>query len=386
MQQVNFQTLRYFIDKHEGPCLSLYQPTHRSHPENQQDPIRFKNLLRSLEQSLAEKYSKSEIDSLLKRFHELAEDRDFWQKQTLDGIAILADEREFQLFKLQRQPEEFAVVSDSFHLKPLLRLTQTQDRFQVLCVTRTDVQMFEGTRDGLDQVIFAESFPEHADEEIDEEAIEAAIPTSSYGLDPTNHLGQVMLYQGGRKDAVQADKERFLGAVARALHNNISKSAQLPVVLVGLAENLGVFRKANQNPYVLEQEVSIDPTSLTVGQLLEKTWAVVEPVIAKGVQDEIARFNHAHGTGLANGDLNRTLAAILDGRVETLLVDADKRVAGKVHREERRIELLEDFSSPEAEDVLDDLAEMVLRRGGAVKIIPSQYMPTDSGVASIYRY
>ena len=69
MQQVNFQTLRYFIDKHEGPCLSLYQPTHRSHPENQQDPIRFKNLLRSLEQSLAEKYSKSEIDSLLKRFH-----------------------------------------------------------------------------------------------------------------------------------------------------------------------------------------------------------------------------------------------------------------------------------------------------------------------------
>ncbi|CAM5213673.1 hypothetical protein OURE66S_01433 [Oligella ureolytica] len=96
------------------------------------------------------------------------------------------------------------------------------------------------------------------------------------------------------------------------------------MVLVGLAENLGVFRKANQNPYVLAQEVSIDPTSLTVGQLLEKTWTVVEPVIAKGVQDEIARFNHAHGTGLADGERNRTLAAILDGRVETLSVDADK--------------------------------------------------------------
>ncbi|NLJ52399.1 MAG: hypothetical protein GX342_09625, partial [Alcaligenaceae bacterium] len=47
---------------------------------------------------------------------------------------------------------------------------------------------------------------------------------------------------------------------------------------------------------------------------------------------------------------------------------------------------LEDFSSPEAEDVLDDLAEMVLRRGGEVKIIPSQYMPTDTGLASIYRF
>jgi len=24
---------------HEPPCISLYQPTHRQHPENQQDPI-----------------------------------------------------------------------------------------------------------------------------------------------------------------------------------------------------------------------------------------------------------------------------------------------------------------------------------------------------------
>lgn len=384
MQQVNLQNLTYFLEKHEGPCLSLYQPTHRSHPENQQDPIRYKNLLRDLEQSLAEKYSKREIEPLMKRFHELADDHEFWQQKTLDGLAILADDKQFQLFTLQRQPEEFAVVSDSFHLKPLLRITQTQDRFQVLCITRTDIQMYEGTRDGLDKVIFADDFPEHIDDDIDEAA--TAIPVSSYGLGPSNRQGQVMHYHGGRKEAVQTDKERFLGAVARALHNNISKTAKLPVVLVGLPENLGVFRKNNQNPYVLEQEINIDPMSLTVEQLLQKAWALVEPVAAKRVQEEIARFNQAHGTGLANGDLNRTLAAILDGRVETLLVDAEKRVAGKIDRDERKIELLEDFSDPEAEDVLDDLAEMVLRRGGEVKIIPSQYMPTDTGLASIYRF
>lgn len=385
MQQVNLKGLTYFLEKHEGPCLSLYQPTHRSHPENQQDTIRYKNLVRELEQSLAEKYSKAEIDELMQRFHDLGDDRDFWQQQVLDGLAILADDKEFRVFTLQRQPEAFAVVSDSFHLKPLLRITQTQDRFQVLCITRTDIQMYEGTRDGLDQVIFAEDFPEHIEDTSDEES-ETAIPVSSYGLGPSNRQGQAMHYQGGRKEAVQADKERFLGAVARALHNNISKEAKLPVVLVGLSENLGIFRKSNQNPYVLAQEINIDPSALTVEQLLEKAWAVVEPVAAERAQEEIARFNQAHGTGLANGDLSRTLAAILDGRVETLLVDAEKRVAGKIDREERRIDLLEDFSDPEAEDVLDDLAEMVLRRGGEVKIIPSQYMPTDTGIASIYRF
>ena len=37
------------LTRHEPPCLSLYQPTHRAHPEKQQDPIRFRNLVRRLE-------------------------------------------------------------------------------------------------------------------------------------------------------------------------------------------------------------------------------------------------------------------------------------------------------------------------------------------------
>jgi len=32
-------------DECDPPCVSLFQPTHRNHPDNQQDPIRFKNLL-----------------------------------------------------------------------------------------------------------------------------------------------------------------------------------------------------------------------------------------------------------------------------------------------------------------------------------------------------
>lgn len=31
------------------PCLSLYQPTHRPHPHRAQDPIRFRNLVKSLD-------------------------------------------------------------------------------------------------------------------------------------------------------------------------------------------------------------------------------------------------------------------------------------------------------------------------------------------------
>lgn len=386
MQQLHLKDLQVLFDKQEGPCLSLYQSTHRSHPENEQDPIRYKNLLKQLETSLADTYPLKEYESLLKPFHDLAENVNFWQ-HTLDGIAILSNKDHFHVFHLQRPTPDFAVVSDSWHLKPLLRQAQTQDRYQVLCLTRSDVKLFEGHRDGLDHVVFDQSFPDTVEKALgtDDETHERYI--SNYGLGAAARSGMAMSHgHGGKADAMDVDIERFFRVVDKAVHDRLSKNSQLPLILVTLAEYQGVFRKLSHNPFLQEQGLSIDPSALTVDQLREKTWEVFEPVAAQRVQDAVARFNQAHGTGLANGDLDRTLTAILDGRVDTLLVDADKRIAGKVLEEKRQIALAEDFSAPDTEDVLDDLAEMVLRRGGQVMVIPSQYMPTDTGLASIYRF
>lgn len=70
------------------PCLSLYQPAHRQHPENQQDPIRFRNLVKELEASLRQAYPAVETRLLLEPFEVLAHDHDFWN-HTLGGLAVL---------------------------------------------------------------------------------------------------------------------------------------------------------------------------------------------------------------------------------------------------------------------------------------------------------
>ena len=100
----------------DPPCLSLYQPTHRHRPENQQDPIRFGNLVKALEESLLQKYPTREIQTLLDPFLALAEDRDFWE-HTLDGLAVLGARGVFRVYRLQRPVAELAVVADSFHTK-----------------------------------------------------------------------------------------------------------------------------------------------------------------------------------------------------------------------------------------------------------------------------
>lgn len=65
------------VSYHQRPCLSLYQPTHRHHPENQQDPIRFRNLVKELETSLRQKYPAIETRLLLEPFEALTNDHDF---------------------------------------------------------------------------------------------------------------------------------------------------------------------------------------------------------------------------------------------------------------------------------------------------------------------
>jgi hypothetical protein len=86
----------------EPPCLSLYQPTHRHHPDNQQDPIRFRNLVKALEESLRQKYSTRDVRPLLEPLQNLADDHSFWN-HTLDGLALLTAPGVFRVYRLQRR-------------------------------------------------------------------------------------------------------------------------------------------------------------------------------------------------------------------------------------------------------------------------------------------
>ncbi len=386
MGHLSFDALSPFLERQEGPCLSLYQATHRSHPDNAQDPIRFKNLVKELEQSLSSKYHKNEYEPLLEPFHRLAADEHFWQ-HTLDGLAILAKKDEFQVFSLQRPTPDFAVVSDSFHIKPLLRQMQTLDRFQVICLTRQAVQLFEGNRDVMDHILLDDEFPSTIEQALGEEREAGTLSIASYRLGAAARTSTAMFHgHGGRAEAVEVDTERFFRVVDRAINDRITKRSNLPLVLVTLPEYQGIFRKLSHNSHLLKEGISIDPTALSVDDLRQRVWQVVEPVAQERVANAVAQFKKSHGTGLASDNIQSVVRAILDGRVDTLLISAEQRIPGRINRQEKKVDILEDFNAPDVEDVLDDLAEMAFRRSGKLMVLPEEVMPTDTGIAAIYRY
>ena len=85
----------------QTPCLSLYMPTHRALPDSSQDAIRFRNLIKELETSLAQKYTEAEYRPLLEPLETLHAGYDFWN-HNLEGLAVLSAPGLFRFYRLQR--------------------------------------------------------------------------------------------------------------------------------------------------------------------------------------------------------------------------------------------------------------------------------------------
>ena len=366
----------------EPPCLSLYQPTHRHHPDNQQDPLRFRHLVEALEQSLATSYPADKIHSLLEPFEELERDRDFWN-HTLDGIAVLGAPGLFQVYALQRPVPELAVAADRFHTKPLRRFLQSADRFQVLGVSRHEVKLFEGNRDALDEIELAPDVPRTITEALGEELTEPHQTVASYG---GTNLGSAMRHgQGGKSDEVDSDAERFFRAVDQAVLEHHSRPSDLPLLLAALPEHQGVFHQISKNPFLLDEGITVHPDALPLDELREKAWQVFEPHYQSRLATLADEFTLAKSKALGLDDLQEIAEAAVAGRIATLLIEADREIPGRIDAATGRIQM-DDLSDPEVDDVLDDLGELVLSKGGHVVVVPCAQMPTKTGAAATCRY
>lgn len=368
---------------HQPPCLSLYQPTSRRHPENQQDPIRFRNLVKELETSLRQKYPDVETRLLLEPFEALAHDHAFWT-HTLDGLAVLGGPSMFRVFRLQRPVGELAVVADSFHTKPLRRFLQSIDRYQVLGLSLSKIQLFEGNRNALDEIDPAPDVPQTITEALGAELTEPHQTVASYGgvggdSMPMHHG------HGGKKDEADNDAERFFRAVDRAVLEHHSRPSGLPLILAALPEHHHLFRQVSHNPFLMTEGLTVNPDVLPIDELRERAWQVVEPQYQARLATLVDEFAVAKSKGLGSDDLAQVAQAAAEGRVATLLIESDCQIPGRLDGATGRIELA-DLNHPQADDLLDDLGEQVGKMGGRVMVIPGEQMPGRTGLAATYRY
>jgi hypothetical protein len=353
----------------EPPCLSLYQPTHRTHPDRRQDPIRFRNLVNALGQSLAARYPHAEAAALLAPFEALAGDESFWNR-ALDSLAVLGARGLFRVYRLQRPVGEMAIAADSFHVKPLLRILQSADRFQVLGLSRQRVKLFEGNRDVLDEIDLGEAVPRTLADALGQADRQPQTSVWTYRAGAAGPgAGAGVTHGVGGDKAREEDREtdKFFRSVDNAVVVSHSRPSGLQLILAALPENQSRFRALSRNPFLLAEGIDGDPEALPAEALRERAWRALEPHYLARLAGLVEMFGAARGRELGADDPDEVAEGAAAGRVSTLLLAAE--------REDGALD-----------DRLDDAGEAALRYGGQVVIVPAARMPTRTGVAAIYRF
>jgi peptide subunit release factor 1 (eRF1) len=368
----------------QEPFLSLYMPTHRSHPENLQDPIRFKNLLKQLEESLLLKYSTGEVKKHMEPMEALVNDDSFWN-HTLNGLAVFSATGLFKIVGLPVSIDELAIVADSFHTKPLRQYLQSTDRYHVLGLSLHEIQFFEGNRHSLVEIELTADIPKTLTDALGDELTDKHSTVASYGgtgAESTSmHHGH-----GGRNEEGEKDAERFFRVVANNIYERYSKPTGLPLILAALPEHFSLFQKVNKNPMLLSQSIAINPTSVSTDKLANLAWTIMEPEYLLKLDSFVSGFEQAKANGKGSNDVKEVAAAAVEGRVDTLLIEADRMIAMRITNLVTGNTQKKDLTNPKVDDLLDDMAELVTEMGGKVMVLPTEKIPSETGLAAIFRY
>jgi hypothetical protein len=364
----------------EVPCVSIYLPTHRSYPDNQQDAIRYRNLVGQVEETLARSYPRRTARDVTDRLRALENDQALWAGAT-DTMVVLASPARCDAFTLPRAFPERVEVGATFHVKPLLRHVQSADRFHVLGLARERVALFHGNRYEL-APLEVPGLPLTMPETLGTETFEPVHQLRAAAAAPNAGAQHA---EGSRKQDVVPDVERFFRTVDRAVTRLVSEPSGLPLIPVGIEENLAEFRAVTKNRFATAEAVPGDWTNWNLNEIRERAWKVFE----KGYLGLLASIREDYGTAAARGRATQHVAeaarAAAVGRVGILLVDADRSLPGSIDP------ATGDLHKPatadgHAGDMLDDLAEIALKTGARVIVTPSANMPTDTGLAAIFRY
>jgi Bacterial archaeo-eukaryotic release factor family 3 len=379
-----FQRLKPLLADYSSPCLSLYIPTFRAFPDSQQNQVKYRNALRELKAKLEQKHGGADHAALLEPFERLADDTAMWAHPQ-DGMAVFGAPGFFHVEKVQRPVQALTVVNDHLYIRPLVRVFQSEDSYQILALDRKEIRLYQGNRYVLDEVVLAPSVPRTIDEalgpNVHQQGVErmATHGAGKGGQTATAHHGH-----GSKKDEVGIDIERFFRVIDRAIAEAHSKPSQLPLILAALPEYHTHFHQISHNPQLLEEGIHANADALSIDQLRDEAWRLMQPRYQARLQQIVDMYHAQKARAMATDDLTHAVEFAMDGRVGTLIVEGDRRIPGQIDgRIPHRAVLRDD---PNAGDILDDLAERVLKTGGQVIVAPKASMPSDTGLAAIFRY
>jgi hypothetical protein len=343
------------------PCVSISLNTHRTHPDNAQDAIELKNLLKEAEERVINEYGKRPAASVLEKISIIEKEINI--NYNLDSLHIYLSNDTQEIIRSTWPTTEAGVhVSDRFAVRPLIKSFNRSEEYYILLLSQSGAHMYETLNDGIIGEIQSEDFP----------------------FPETRHYNT---HSDKGSDSKHVDDlvREFLNKVDKAVVK-IHNITGLHCVVICTEDNYSRLNQVADKPSVYYGYANIDYNNTATHHIAKQAWEIVKELQFKRRTEAISEMREAVAQGKVLTDLQEIFQASIDGRGDLLIVHQDFSQAVSMLNE-RTFELASDTTQP---DVIDDISSTisweVLSKKGRVMFTSQEEINDLGNIALKTRY
>ncbi|MEO8711196.1 MAG: hypothetical protein ABI405_03680 [Parafilimonas sp.] len=322
-----------------NPCVTISLNTHRTHPDNAQDEIVLKNLLKEAEERVIKEFGKKTTAELLQKIATVQNEIDV--NYNLDSLHIFLSNNTKEIVKLPWPvPQNTVHIAQSFSVRPLIKAYSRSEDYLVMVLSQSGVHLYEAVNDGIIREIINNDFP------------------FTENIPP-------IFYPEKTSDPKYVDDliKNYFNAVDKALVK-VHHETDLNCVVVCTVDNYSLLTKVADKPNVYYGYVNIDYNKRAPHQIVQQTWKLIQSLQHQRKTEAIKEAKEAVAQGRVITDLQEIFQAAIDGRGDLLIVHNDF-AQPVLMTGDRTFDVIENPASPGViEDITSNIAWEVLAKKG----------------------
>jgi hypothetical protein len=333
--------------------------------ERDKDRITFKNLIKSLHEEF-ESLKPSDSKEILNKKLEELELKPSWFDHSGKSIIIYMDEAETSFYILHSVEQPFSIVTQTFLIIPLLEYYQNLKTYLILALESDDFKILNGNRYELKPIELLEKTS--LKDIFSDSENQNYVTHGSYGGTKEE---SIFHGHGSTKDLKDIMKMKYFKYIDDYIIEHFSKEQDYHVILLTSIMNYHDFMSISKNKACTEEYIEGSIKTMTQNEIMLKVKSIEEDVYKTFVDSRIKRYHDLLGSKQSSDDQLEIKRALIEGKVETLIISED-----------RKMDLKLDYDS----EFLNELILLALTNCSEIVIVDKSFMQKNKKVISIFRY
>jgi Bacterial archaeo-eukaryotic release factor family 11 len=291
---------------------------------------------------------------------------EFWRHQAR-SLAVFATPTSLHSFRLPNRLTPVAVGGPRFFVKPLMRAVTFPQVAFVLALAQGSVRLLEAVPDAAPREVRVPDMPTDV--------------ASAVGKSSISDRAPIRRVQGSEGQKMRM--AQFSRQVDAALRE-VLPGHGVPLVLAAAEPLDSIFRAHCHYPDLVPQSLSGSPEGHSDVELVAAAREILDNWYADRLDDEKRTFAERTQQGRATTDVANLARFASQGAVDTLFVDIDANVSGRVDEfGEVTFSAQEGGSST---DVVDEVARRAWLSGARLLAVRHEDVPGGGDIAGTLRY